>query len=175
VRYIIAFLFLIGISFYLSIDSKQESFLVTPNFLLEDPIIQNDQSYISVINQSFNSVSVDRIKILKSDYIKIWNHLDHLHNTNDIVIGKRYYSEAFFKQLVNTYFTFPVSKLHRTSFNHQVHIKAFTPDGLICTLLDSNILIKYQTPQYYFFDTINVAMVLLYEGENWRVDAIQQF
>lgn len=174
-RYLLYLLFLLGISLYIIVASNPKPFLVQPNFLIDDPIRGNDSPYISIHNHSLNSLSLDQIDLFKNDYISIWKHLDHFHNTNDMVVGKQFYSEPFFKQLVKDNPTVFSTKLRRMSLHHKVYIKNISPDGLICTILDSNILIKYQTSQYYYFDTINVAMVLLFQGDNWRVDAIQQF
>ena len=174
-KYFIFIFVIFGVSLFIINYNQHDPALITPFFRQKDQIIQNDRRDLRINNQSMTHISNDQVEILKRDYLNLWFHLDHLHNTNDIVSGKSYYTEEFYRFLVSNYELACRGNLLRTTYNHDVSIDNFSPDGLICTLTDRNILLKYETPVHYYFDTVNVAMVLLYQGENWRIDALQYF
>ena len=174
-KYLIFIVVIFGVTLYIIYHNQHVPVLITPYFQRKDQIIQNDTPDVRIINQSMTQLSNTQVEILKRDYLILWFHLDHLHNTNDIVSSKSYFTEEFYRFLVSNYEAALHGNLLRKTYNHDVSIVNFSPDGLICTLTDRNILLKYETPVHYYFDTVNVAMVLLYQGENWRIDALQFF
>lgn len=174
-KYLIFIVVIFGVTLYVIYHNQHDPALITPFFRQKDLIINNNSPDVRIINQSMTHLSNTQADILKSDYLNIWFHLDNLHNTNDIESGKSYYTEEFYRFLVSNLESAPHGNLLRRTYNHDVSIVNFSPDGLICTLTDRNILLKYETPVNYYFDTVNVAMVLLYQGENWRIDALQFF
>jgi hypothetical protein len=174
-KYLILIVVIIGVILYVIYYNQHDPALITPFFRQKDQIIQYDKPDIRIINQSMTHISNTQVEILKRDYLNLWFHLDHLHNTNDIVSGKSYFTEDFFRFLLSNHESALHGNLLRKTYNHDVSIVNFSPDGLICTLTDRNILLKYETPVNFYFDTVNVAMVLLYQGENWRIDALQFF
>ena len=174
-KYYSILLIFLGISIYILIANRKDLSNTLPYFRIADPLIGTEIPQYPIKNKSFIHVSNDRIALLKRDYLNIWSHLDHLHNTNDQISGKRFYTEDFFNSLVRIHSLGKNRLLKRKNLSHNVIIYNISPDGLICTIIDSSIMLEYVTPSYYYFDTINVAMVLLYQGENWRIDAVQQF
>ena len=174
-KYYILILVIFGVALYIIHYNQHDPALITPFFRQKDQIIQNDRRDVRIINQSMTHISNDQVEILKRDYLNLWFHLDHLHNTNDIVSGKSYYTEEFYQFILSNLEIAPHGNFLRTTYDHNVSIVNISPDGLICTLTDRNILLKYDTPVHYYYDTVNVAMVLLYQGENWRIDALQFF
>ena len=174
-KYYFTIIILIALSFYVILLYRNDTKLSTPYYRTSEMYENNQYPTYAFSNKSFNAISFDRIEKIKKDYLFIWSALDLIHNTNDINESKKYCTEEFYKQLSTNYFPVPNIRFHRTSLTHHLSIMAISPDGLICSIIDSNLLIKYLTPTFYYFDTINVAVILFYQGENWRIDALQVF
>ena len=174
-KYYFPIFFLFGLSVYLIFLYRNETKLSTPYFRTNESNVKYLIPTYEIHNQSFISISSDRIEKLKKDYLSIWSTLDLLHNYIDIYKINEFCTEEYYKQLTNNYFLNNNFGLQRNSLTHHVNIMTISPDGLICSIIDSNLILKYSTPTFYYFDTINVAMFLFYQGENWRVDAIQVF
>lgn len=174
-RYFIFSFIIMIVIIYVIRYNKHNPTMLSPYYLQSDLREQKENTDIFVKNKSITQISNSQIEIIKKDYQKIWLFLDKLHNTNDILSGKKYFTEEFYKFLLVNHKSGYAGNFSRKTYNHDISIVNITPDGLICALIDSNILVKYETPLYYYFDTVHVAVVLLYQGENWRVDALQFF
>jgi hypothetical protein len=115
-----------------------------------------------------------QLETLKKDYSNIWAHLNHLYATNDVVAGKEYYTEDWFKQICRHFNGIQQPVLTRTDEQHELHIQNWASDGLICTAIDSNVVFNTNFPDKTVRRTRAViAVVLLLQGDHWRLDAIR--
>lgn len=145
-----------------------------PVFLRTDQIANAHQTNIEVSVHSLYKPDSLQLAILKRDYKNLWAHLNHLYQTNDVEAGKEYYTEDWFKQLVRHYNGTVCTGVSRTDEQHQLHIQNWAWDGLVCTAIDSNVVIRYQYPgQPVKTIKANLALVLLYQGDHWRLDALR--
>lgn len=145
-----------------------------PVFLLKDKIADAHNTDIYVTAHSIFKPDSLQIEILKRDYSNLWAHLNHLFETNDIEAGKEYYTEAWFKQINHHYQGVIISGIKRTDLQHNLQIQNWSMDGLACTVSDNNILFFYKYPDNKTRRSkVNLEMVLLYQGDHWRIDAIR--
>lgn len=147
---------------------------VKPAFLVTDKIALNHHTTIQTsVHSLYKPDSLELLK-LKTDYSNIWAHLNHLYATNDVEAGKEYYTEEWFKQLVRHYNAIQQPLITRTDEQHELHIQNWASDALICTAIDSNVVLHYNYPNNIKKTyKVNLAVVLLFEGDNWRIDAIR--
>jgi hypothetical protein len=144
-----------------------------PIFLKYDGLANEHQSIVDVKINAAIPPNKEQVEVLKKDYTNIWAHLNHLYATKDVVAGKEYYTEAWFKQICLEYKSTTHPIIHRKDLSHQLIIKNWAWDGLVCTLTDS-VKIAYIFPDKNTSVTyLNISMVLLYEGDHWRIDAIK--
>jgi len=145
-----------------------------PIFLKSDEIAKDHHTNISVsINSSYRPDTVQLQKLIQ-DYSNIWAHLNHLYATNDIVIGKEYYTENWLKFLAYQYTGKQQPIISRTDLNHELNIENWSNDGLLCTVIDKNIELNYTNSNNIIKSTrAEVAMILLFQGDNWRIDALR--
>ena len=145
-----------------------------PIFLQIDEIALVHETKIDInIESNFIPDSL-QIQTLKKDYSNIWAHLNHLYSTNDIISGKEYYTENWFRQLASHYNDIVEPIIFRQDEYHNLYIKNWASDGLVCTAIDSNVLLTYTYPnQKKKTCKTNLAIVLLYQGDNWRIDALK--
>lgn len=146
-----------------------------PVFMRSDLIAENHQTKIDVQLHSLYQPDSFQLEMLKKDYSNIWAHLNHLYQTNDVEAGKEYYTEDWFKQIVGHYRSKTSSPVSRADLKHELHIQNWSEDGLVCSLIDSNVVIQYLLTDGKQLRTekIDIAMVLLLQGDHWRVDAIK--
>lgn len=145
-----------------------------PVFLREDTITAAHQTNIHITARSLYKPDSVQIEALKKDYSNLWAHLNHLYETNDIETGKEYYTEDWFKQINHHYNGKLRFTIKRSDLQHEVHIENWSSDGLVCTLTDSNLIFRYQYPDQTIRKTkVILEMVLLYQGDNWRIDALR--
>lgn len=163
---IIAFLFLQG-----NLQQRNEE---KPVFLIEDVIAQNHQTNIKVKVESPYKPTEYQIDNLKADYANIWAHLNHLYETNEVEAGKEYYTEAWFKQICANYEKPIKTNILRTDLIHELHLKNWSSDALVCTAIDSNVVLHYQYPNQQIKKIkTNIAVVLHFQGDHWRIDALK--
>lgn len=144
-----------------------------PIFLKVDAINFAHATEIEIKFKSFFKPTLAELEILKKDYSAIWAHLNHLYATNDVLAGKEYYTEAWFKHICLMYNGPEKHNLIRKDLRHEVVINNWASDGLVCTLTDSVKVAYYlpnSNPQIY---KIPVSMVVLFQGDHWRIDAIK--
>lgn len=146
-----------------------------PVFLSPDPIAETHKTLIDVKVHSMYKPDSASIVTLKKDYSALWGHLNHLFNTNDVETGKEYYTENWFKQVCNHDNTEFETGLIREDISHELHIMNWSSDYLVCAAIDSNVVFRYHSEGIKSFERkINMAVVLLYQGDHWRIDAIKQ-
>jgi hypothetical protein len=145
-----------------------------PVFLRTDEIALNHQTKIQTTVHSIYIPDSLQLESLQKDYSNIWAHLNHLYATNDVEAGKEYYTEDWFKQIVHHYNGAQQPLLTRTDEQHELHIQNWAWDGLVCTAIDSNVVLKTIYPDKTIQHTkANIAVVLLFQGDHWRIDALR--
>ncbi|MFV0604788.1 MAG: hypothetical protein ACK5NK_03005 [Niabella sp.] len=145
-----------------------------PAFLINDKIAQNHYTKVSVSFESLYKPDTVLLQHLKNDYSNIWAHLNHLFQTNDVVAGKEYYTEDWFKKIIGQFNGVVQTGIIRKDVQHQLHVKTWTPDGLLCAAIDSNVVLQYNFPDGTQKTSIaNLAVVLLLQGDHWRLDALR--
>ncbi|MBB5634973.1 hypothetical protein HDE68_000858 [Pedobacter cryoconitis] len=163
VAVIVLFLFLKG--------DLQERKGELPVFMKTDEISRLHQSKININIKATYRPSNFNLKKLKEDYNNLWAHLNHLYQTNDVEAGKEYYTENWFKFICNNRQT-PKSTVNiRTDSIHHLNILNWSSDQLVCTAIDSNIILKYEKPERR--EKVTIAFVLLFQGDHWRLDALR--
>ena len=173
-RILLIFILLLLFAFFFLKGSKIERSSVKPIFLRIDTIAENHQTDIEVKVHSMYEPDSMELKTLKEDYSNIWAHLNHLYATNDIIAGKEYYTENWFKQLAHHYVQPNAPLIQRKDTQHELHIQNWTTDGLVCTAIDSNLVFRYLFPDKSEKTTkADLAVVLLYQGDHWRIDAMR--
>ncbi|HEX4957757.1 MAG TPA: hypothetical protein VFV46_06235 [Lacibacter sp.] len=145
-----------------------------PVFLKTDELAQAHQTKIDIKVNSIHRPDSVQLSVLKKDYSNLWAHLNYLYQSNDVESGKEYYTEAFFKQINHHYSGVLKSIITRTDVRHELHIQNWAWDGLACTAIDSNVVLQYQLNGKIIKTTkVNLAIVLLYQGNHWRLDALR--
>lgn len=174
IRYVL--IFIIGVTalyFFLQgrLNNHEETL---PVFLQQDKLATAHQTKISVQVHSLFKPDSIQLETLKKDYSNLWAHLNHLYATNDVNAGKEYYTEGWFKQITRHYTGAHPQPLQRTDENHELHIQNWSGDALVCSLIDSNVVFTYRLPDGTLQNSrANLAMVLLFQGDHWRIDALR--
>lgn len=154
----------------LRMDKSEEK----PIFLRTDEIADQHDTTIDLCVESVYQPSEEEILILKSDYKNLWAHLNHLYATNDLLSGKEYYTERWFNQHGQFVETIKRPFITRQDLFHELSIKNWSSDGLVCTAIDHNVLLEYTLPnEQKATEYLSIALVLLFQGDHWRIDAIR--
>lgn len=146
-----------------------------PLFIREDKIIQDHETHIDIeIISKYKPDSFQLID-LKLDYKNLWAHFNHIYETNDILAGKEYYTEAWMRQLTrNDEGNIEATGIKRRDIKHSLIIHNWSADGLVCTAIDSNVELVYTYPDGITqVKQAKIALILLYQGDHWRVDAMR--
>lgn len=148
-----------------------------PVFLRSDSIADSHHTSLFVEVQSTYKPTEAQLDALKTDYSNLWAHLNHVYATNDVLAGKEYYTEGWFKQLCRHYPGSPHPALvTRDDLSHHIQIKNWSNDGLVCTAIDSSLVLTYTYPDKTTrVTTVRLAVALLYQGDHWRLDALRLF
>jgi hypothetical protein len=145
-----------------------------PVFLSNDEIADAHHTTINVSYHSIYKPDSFQLETLKKDYSNLWAHLNHLYATNEVEAGKEYYTEDWFKQIYHHHNGKIDAKIKRNDEQHELHIQNWAWDGLVCAATDSNVILHYQYPDKSFKTTkANLELVLLYQGDHWRIDALR--
>ncbi len=174
-KYLAAILLILVLTLmYLKIDINERSNEL-PVFLKEDTLANSNDAEIKVtINSMFEPDSATLIAF-ENDYKAIWAHLNHQWAYNNVTAGKEYYTENWFKQICkgdNEPITEP--KLTRKDIQHHLHIINWANDNLVCAAVDSNAVFEYYDKNTRILQKkYNIALVLLYQGDHWRIDALK--
>ncbi|MBS4064233.1 MAG: hypothetical protein KGZ74_06710 [Chitinophagaceae bacterium] len=145
-----------------------------PAFLVHDYIAGAHHTNMEIkVHSEFKPDSF-QLAVLKKEYSNIWAHLNHLYETNDVETGKEYYTEDWFKQMVHHYSGVTSTGISRIDEQHELHIQNWAWDALVCTAIDSNVVLHYQYPDKTIRTRkVSLAVVLLYQGDHWRIDALK--
>ena len=143
-----------------------------PIFLKHDEIASDHHSQIDVFSESIFTPDSFQLAVLKQDYSNIWAHLNHLYSTNEVERGKEYYTENWFTQINQHHDGLLPSPWIRKDLHHELHIKNWASDALVCTAIDSNLVLQYSNTNLIRTSKNQVAVVLLFEGDHWRLDAL---
>lgn len=172
---ILLLLFILLVITYLFLQGDlQQKEMVKPIFLVEDEIAKNHHTQIEISIGSTHRPNEYQLEVLKSDYANIWAHLNHLYQTNEVEIGKEYYTEDWYKQICANYEKPIKNPVQRIDLNHKLHIKNWSTDALVCTAIDSNVVFNNIYPNQKTKRTsANIAVVLLFQGDHWRIDAMK--
>ncbi len=145
-----------------------------PVFLRTDAIALAHQTSMAVCVESPEKPTAEQLAALTVDYANLWAHLNHLYSTNDVEAGKEYYTEAWFNQLCSHYAGVQPTAISRRDDRHELHLQNWSTDGLVCTALDSNVVLTYQYPDQSAKTTrATIAIALLFQGDHWRIDALR--
>ena len=145
-----------------------------PVFLRTDIIAEKHDTKLEIkINSSYKPSAYD-LEILEKDYKNIWAHLNHLYATNDVQAGKEYFTEDWFKQICLYYKGTKKPLVTRYDEQHELHIQNWASDALVCTAIDSNVVLRTNYPdQTVRITKTTIAVVLLFQGDHWRLDALR--
>jgi hypothetical protein len=145
-----------------------------PVFLRTDAVTAGHYTEIDIRVQSVCKPVDTQLGQLKTDYNAIWAHLNHLYATNDVEVGKEYYTRNWFNAICRNYKGVQQQQVARTDTRHELNIINWDRDGLVCTAVDSNVVLQYQFPGMPRTAVKqHIAMVLLYQGDHWRIDAMK--
>ncbi len=171
--FFISLILLVGVFLYVRVESQPPA-AELPIFLREDTIATTHKTAIDVSIHSRKIPTPGQLDQLRNDYSDLWAHLNHLYATNDVEVGKEYYTEDWFRQLCRHYEGKQEAQVSRTDSLHHLHIMNWSRDGLVCAAVDSNAVLTYTYPDrssQRVYSTL--ALVLLYQGDHWRIDAIR--
>lgn len=173
-RIFFSFLGILLLLFFYFQIMKNEKIEDIPIFLKTDAVAQNHNSKIELTIHSRYKPDSFQIEILKNDYNNLWAHLNNLYQTNDVQAGKEYYTEPWFKSISGNYKgETPKTGIVRKDIKHHLHVQNWSTDGLVCIAIDSNVILSYTYPDSTtIIKQVNIAIVLLYQGDHWRIDAM---
>lgn len=146
-----------------------------PVFLKTDEIAIAHKTKIGIYLPSKYKPNSFQLDVLKSDYSNVWAHLNYVYETNDITAGKDYYTEAWMRQMSTNYDgKLKINAIKRQDIKHNFYIQNWSTDGLVCTAIDSNLELKYiYNDSLVKVTEANLALVLLFQGDHWRIDALR--
>lgn len=174
-KYVAIILFgLIASVLFLQSRIKSTS-LEKPIFLDVDGISSSQSTSIVTTIHSFYKPNAGQLVAFKRDYAAIWAHLNYLYSTGDVAKGKEYYTQDWFKMICNEYKQPLSTNITRYDASHNLHIINWSFDGLVCNIIDSNVVIK----TYYknnLIDSVksSYAIALLFQGDHWRIEGLKQ-
>jgi hypothetical protein len=173
-RIIFILIITIVVGFFFLQGRLKEDNIEKPVFLRTDAIAGEHHTGIEIKVHSMFKPYPEELTLLKNDYGNIWAHLNHLFATNDVNAGKEYYTEDWFKQICNQYEMPQKPIVIRMDQQHELNIKNWASDALVCTAIDSNVIFNYRYPDNSVKTTkADIAVVLLLQGDHWRIDAIR--
>jgi|GEM_PF-855263 len=174
VRYLMGILFVMTLIFFFLEGKLSETFNEKPKFTRFDTLAFEHHAYMELKVESKYKPSVEQYNALLEDYPNLWAHLNQLYSTNDVVEGKEYYTEAWFVNACRNYHGVMPTGIERKDTEHHVHLVTWAWDGLACHLVDSNAVFYYTHQDHLIKITrANIALVLLVQGDHWRVDALK--
>lgn len=174
IRYLLTILIGLVVLFFILQDRLDNREQVLPVFLQHDSIANDHKTTISVRTHSLFKPDSLQIENLKNDYGNLWAHLNHLYATNDVNAGKEYYTEGWFRQITRHYAGIKAQPIQRTDKNHELHIQNWASDDLVCSAIDSNVVFHYKLPDGTLMkNRANLAIVLLFQGDHWRIEALR--
>jgi len=173
-RVLFGFFILLLIGFFFLQGRTIQRVAEKPVFLRIDEIANDHQTHIDIAVHASIQLNDLALEGLKKDYSNLWGHLNHLYETNDIIAGKEYYTEAWYKQIAHHY-AHPIDEpgIKRMDLKHALQIQNWSSDGLVCTAFDRNVILKHIYPGgRERISSVDLAVVLLYQGDHWRLDGL---
>ncbi len=169
----LGFLCIVGILLF-SMARLQEKNDEIPYFLRYDSLAANSNPKIDLEVGSSIEPTEQQLEKLVEDYAAIWAHLNHLYQHPNPKPSKERFTERFYLHLAKNYIAGPSSSIQRKDLSHFIHIKTWSEDGLSCNILDENAQFSFELPDGSVQTTAStIAMSLLFQGDNWRLDAIR--
>ena len=148
-----------------------------PVWYRHDTLAAAHHAMIVIKNKSGRHPSGSELDQLSNDYNDLWAHLNHLWSTGDVESGKEYYTEDWFTIICGRNPKPCYTGATRTDLRHELTIFNWSSDGLVCTAIDSNILVEYcyhispdKDSCVRYRETI--AVELLFQGDRWRIDGM---
>ncbi len=163
-------IYLLGVLFTLSCSQKDE-LNTRPFFIQNDAIADSHITQLVFEDNSLTTISETDQQQLIEDYKNIWAHLNHLYATNDVVAGKRYYTEAFFDWLCTDHEISP-ELLTRKDIHHQLTLTHYSNNGLLAIVKDELLVEYYWNEKQIKKEKIKIGMALQKLDEKWCIDAI---
>ncbi|WP_339864825.1 hypothetical protein [uncultured Algoriphagus sp.] len=147
---------------------------VIPYFLRYDSLAMNSNPSLEIKIQSVYTPTEQQLEKLEQDYKAIWAHLNHLYQHPNPTPSKDRFTERFYLKLAENYTNGQPGSIQRNDLSHSISIKTWSRDGLSCNLLDSLAEFSYTFPDGSTQITSSqIAVSLLFQGDNWRLDAIR--
>lgn len=169
----IGFLFLAGL-LLVSMARIRSSHSEVPYFLRYDSLALNASPQIDIQVNSIEKPDIVQLEKLEKDYIAIWAHLNYLYQHPDPRPSQERFTERFYRNLAKNYQKGEAGSIQRKDSQHHLFIKTWSRDGLSCNLLDRDAQLTYLFPDGSSQTvTATVAVSLLFQGDNWRLDAIR--
>lgn len=142
-----------------------------PDYVRIDRIAENHKPEMSWNHHSIFLPDTQSVEEFLDDYAALWAHLNHLRQTNDVLAGKGYYTENWFRQICRNP-TPCETNCRRRDLSHRIGIENWSQDKLICTLSDT-VQLRYEEAGTQRNALALVWAVLLKQGDHWRLDAIR--
>ncbi|MFC5624360.1 hypothetical protein [Algoriphagus winogradskyi] len=169
----LGFLLIVG-ALLISMSRLQVKNDDVPYFLRYDSIAANSNPQIDLEIESVIVPSEQQIEKLLEDYAAIWAHLNELYQHSNPKPNKERFTERFYVNLAENYQEGPPGPIRRTNLSHAIQIKTWSKDGLACNILDSLAVFQYRFPDNTSQTSeAKIAVSLLFQGDNWRLDAIR--
>ncbi|MEN2281456.1 hypothetical protein AAGF08_04900 [Algoriphagus sp. SE2] len=169
----LGFLLIVGV-LLVSMARVQKKNDEIPYFLRYDSLAANANPRIELKVESSIDPSEEQLEKLVTDYAAIWAHLNRLFQDPDPKPSKERLTERFYLHLANNYVDGPSSSIKRKDLSHFIQIKTWSKDGLSCNILDQNAEFSFEFPDGTIQKTnYSIAVSLLFQGDNWRLDAIR--
>ena len=145
-----------------------------PYFLRYDSLAMNSNPSLEIKVESVYTPTEQQLVKLEQDYKAIWAHLNYLYQHPDPTPSKDRFTERFYINLAENYKEGQPGAVQRKDVSHSLLIKTWSRDGLSCNLLDSLAEFSYTFPDGTTQNSTGlIAVSLLFEGDNWRLDAIR--
>jgi hypothetical protein len=142
-----------------------------PDYVRLDRIAQNHQPEMRWNRHSIFPPDSQSMEEFMRDYAALWAHLNHLRQSNDVLAGKGYYTENWFRQICLNPIRCETNNKRR-DLSHRIGIENWSQDKLICTLSDT-VRFHYEEAGSARTSEALVWAVMLKQGDHWRLDAIR--
>ncbi|WP_296703384.1 hypothetical protein [Algoriphagus sp.] len=169
----LGFLLIVGI-LLVSLSRLQVKNDDVPYFLRYDSLAANSNPIIEVKIESVYPPNEQQIEKLKEDYAAIWAHLNQVYQYPNPKPSKERFTERFYMNLADNFENGISGSIQRLDLTHNLIIKTWSRDGLSCNLIDDPAELEYRFPDGTIqTHASKIAVSLLFQGDNWRLDAIR--
>ncbi|WP_339876630.1 hypothetical protein [uncultured Algoriphagus sp.] len=169
----LGFLFIVGFLLITMARIKNTNDQV-PYFLRYDSLAINSDPAVDLKVKSNYIPTEQQLEKLQNDYAAIWAHLNYLYQHPNPEPSKERFTEHFYLNLANNYKEGQLGAIERKDLSHSLIIKTWSRDGLSCNLVDSLAKFSYRFPDGSIeTSSATIAVSLLFQGDNWRLDAIR--